>query len=58
MTRSLVLRREALPPLTTEELEAFAAAAQQPTGGPSCPALLCKTSVHPHCPSGFTCPTE
>ena len=56
MKRGLTLKREALAPLTTDELQALAGAGD--LSGASCPALLCKTSVHPHCPSGVTCPTE
>lgn len=57
MKRTLMLKREALASLTTEELEGLAAGADQVSGA-SCPLLLCKTSIHPHCPSGVTCPTE
>lgn len=57
MKRTLTLRRETLVSLTADELEELAGAAGQVSGA-SCPMLLCKTSVHPQCPSGFTCPTE
>lgn len=56
MKRTLTLRSEALSPLTDDELDGLAGAAA--ASGATCAALLCKTSVHPHCPSGFTCPTE
>lgn len=57
MKRTLTLKREALAELTAGELGALAGAAAQ-ASGTSCPVLLCKISLHPHCPSGMTCPTE
>lgn len=57
MKRTLTLRTETLAPLTADELEDLAGGAGQ-LSGTSCPVLLCKASLHPHCPSGFTCPTE
>ena len=57
MKRTLSLRSEALAPLTADELGGLAGAAGQLSGA-SCPVVLCKASIHPHCPSGFTCPTE
>lgn len=58
MKRTLTLRREALTPLTADELGDLAGGAEVTTGA-TCPAALCKASLlHPHCPSAFTCPTE
>ena len=56
MKRTLTLKSEALAPLTADELGELAGAAA--LSGTSCPAVLCKITLHPHCPSGFTCPTE
>lgn len=57
MKRTLTLKSETLAPLTADELGELAAGAAA-LSGQSCPAVLCKITLHPHCPSGFTCPTE
>ncbi len=56
MKRTLSLRSETLAQLTADELGELAGGAE--ASGTSCPVLLCKISLHPHCPSGMTCPTE